>query len=183
MPRFSELPRQRWLYFPALLISLIAYRLTISDTAVQRPASALITWFIAIALAIYALRQTNTTPPSSDNDPPLETSQSSIVNRQSSIIWLFIPIVLFIVAYIIRVIDLSNHPFILNGTEANIGLDALRLAQGMGTRNPFSTSWLTNPTLSIYLLSIPLKLFGPSTFAIRALSPIAGALTVVAVYC
>jgi 4-amino-4-deoxy-L-arabinose transferase-like glycosyltransferase len=49
-------------------------------------------------------------------------------------------------------------------------------------RNPFATGWLTNPTLPLYFLAIPLKFLGRSALAIRLLAPLVGAITVPAVY-
>jgi 4-amino-4-deoxy-L-arabinose transferase-like glycosyltransferase len=82
---------------------------------------------------------------------------------------------------LLRTYNLSSHPFILNGTEASIGLDAMNTLEGL-SRNPFSTGWLNNPTLPLYLLAIPLKLLGPSILALRLLSSFIGALTVAATF-
>ena len=89
--------------------------------------------------------------------------------------------VLLLVALILRAVGLTNHPFILNGLEASVGLDVLAVADGL-VRNPFTTGWLTNPVLPYYLMALPVKLLGPSVLSIRLLAPLVGALTVVAVF-
>jgi 4-amino-4-deoxy-L-arabinose transferase-like glycosyltransferase len=109
-------------------------------------------------------------------DPQLDDEQS-----KPSAHTIPIAIALFLAALIVRSINLSTHPFILNGIEASIGLDALNIAAGT-FRNPFATGWLTNPTLPTFLLALPIKILGPSTLAIRLWSPLIGALTVTAVF-
>jgi 4-amino-4-deoxy-L-arabinose transferase-like glycosyltransferase len=69
----------------------------------------------------------------------------------------------------------------MTGTEANVGLDIMRILRGeMG--NPFGTAWLTNPNLPLFLMAGPMSVFGPSLLSVRLLSPLVGALTVLAVY-
>ena len=41
--------------------------------------------------------------------------------------------------------------------------------------SPFATGWLTNPTLPLYLVALPLRLFGNTAFALRLWSPLIGA--------
>lgn len=69
----------------------------------------------------------------------------------------------------------------LNGIEASLGLEALAVLRGE-IRNPFAASWLTNPTLPLYPIALPLALLGRSVLALRLASVIAGALTVPALY-
>ncbi|MCA9933691.1 MAG: glycosyltransferase family 39 protein, partial [Anaerolineales bacterium] len=161
-PRLQAIPRQRLLYVPALFLSLIA--LTSSNAG--RAWLALFLWFVAIALALFALWPVPKPAPSLDAD-----------NTPSA----FIAGGLFVMALLLRTINLQNLPFILNGTEAGVGLEVLRVAQG-GLAAPFGSSALGSPTLPLFLLALPLKWFGPSTVSIRLLSPLAGALTVTAVY-
>ena len=94
--------------------------------------------------------------------------------------WLALAL-LFVAAWLIRAYHLSEIPYVLSGDEASMGREAVRILQG-DLGNPFITGWLSHPTLYFYLLSIPVKLFGQTVLAIRILSPLVGALTVVAVY-
>jgi 4-amino-4-deoxy-L-arabinose transferase-like glycosyltransferase/SAM-dependent methyltransferase len=166
----KNIPQRRWLYPFALLLSLIAPRFVIQEGA-QRPGIAIFIWLVAIGTAFFALGKTPST--SREND-----SQEGTKKSHFNLIASFL---LFLAALLPRLFQLSSHPFILNGTEASIGLDVLNVIQGT-SGNPFSTAWLTNPTLPLYLLAIPIKLLGPSTFAIRLVSPFVGAITVVALF-
>ena len=162
-------PRRRWLVLVSLVMALIAYLSVNSSSANPKPFLALISWIMAIFLAIVALRVAR---------------KSSEIRpfRQSRRSWeLPVMVGVLILALGIRLLDLTSHPFILSGSEASIGLDAWAVADGR-IQNPFATAWLTNPTLPLYLLSVPISIFGRSIMAIRILSPFIGTLTVVAVY-
>jgi len=164
LPTLRGLSRRRWLVPAALLLALIAQRL-VNPAAAQRPLLALLTWLLAIGLAAYALW------PATHSPVRLRAARFTLAAAGT----------LFAGALLARLVNLGGHPFILNGSEANLGLDALSVLSG-ALRSPFSTGWLTNPTLPLYLLALPLRLLGPSTLAIRLVSPFIGALTVVAVY-
>ncbi|HYN88480.1 MAG TPA: hypothetical protein VER55_08110, partial [Ardenticatenaceae bacterium] len=56
---------------------------------------------------------------------------------------------LFVVAFALRVWRLETVPPVLGGDEGSFGLEAVRVIKGE-IRNPFSTGWLSNPTLSMY---------------------------------
>ena len=162
-PQIGEVPAKRWLIFLALFLALLAQRFVLPGGE-QRPLLAISVWLVAIALAWYALY----TPASHAISRP---TRSTII----------ISLLLFSAALLVRLFNLSSQPFILNGIEADIGLDALHVVEGV-SRNPFGTGWLTNPTLPLYLLAVPLRLFGPTVFGLRFLSAVAGALTVVATF-
>ncbi len=162
-PQIGEIPTKRWLIFLALFLALLAQRFVLPGGE-QRPLLAISVWLIAIAVAFYSLYT------------PLKHAISR--PTRSTII---ITVALFGAALLVRLFNLSGQPFILNGIEADIGLDALRVVEGT-SRNPFGTGWLTNPTLPLYLLAVPLRLFGPTVFSLRLLSAVAGALTVVATF-
>lgn len=170
LPRLADIPRQRWFYVVGFLASLFAYR-QVANPAAQHPTLALLFWFIGIGLSWYALND-------SLPRPSLFASPSSLFASRTS---LLTALGLFAVALVVRFVGFTSHPFILNGTEASIGLDVLNVSRGL-LNNPFGTGWLTNPTLPYYLMQIPLRIFGPTVLGIRFLSPIMGALTVVAVY-
>ncbi|MCB8951351.1 MAG: glycosyltransferase family 39 protein [Ardenticatenales bacterium] len=173
LPTLADLrriPRQRWLILPALLLVLLAPR-PVADRPpdMQQPLLALLLWIAGMGLGFYALHHTGEGLhlwPRLKRTPRWE---------------LGLMFVLFYSAFTVRGFQLTQHPFIMNGTEANIGLEAWRIASGQA-RNPFATGWLTNPTLSLALLALPIKLFGRSVLAVRMWSPIVGALTVLATY-
>lgn len=168
LPRWSDLPRQRLLYPLALLLALFAQQLGGRTLYGGRPWLALVFWFAAVGLAAYALSR-----------PPL---------RAPTVRWplprwrsLLLPGGLFLLALLPRVIALAEHPFMIDGVEASLGLDALAIADGR-IGNPFATGWLTNPVLPLFLQAIPLQLFGPGPVAVRLLSALFGAATVPLLY-
>ncbi|MCI0397202.1 MAG: glycosyltransferase family 39 protein [Chloroflexi bacterium] len=166
LPDFRAVPRQRWLVLLGFLLVLLANGQVNNEGAVQRPSLAIYLWLLAAGLAFYGLW----------DGQPLEPSP---IPRPG---WERLAVAgLFVLALVIRVASLTSHPFILNGTEASLGLDAWAVANGQ-LRNPFATGWLTNPTLPLFVMAVPLQLLGRSVLAIRLLSPLAGALAVPAIY-
>ncbi len=159
-----QLSRRRWLTLLGLVLALLAPRLVASGGSAG-PFIALTVWLAAVGTAFYALSK---------------AQGHTKRGRISRFTWVT-SLLLFAVALLIRLYDLEQHPFILNGTEASLGLDALSVING-SIKNPFSTAWLTNPTLPLFLLAIPLKLLGPSVLAVRLLSPFVGAITVVTTF-
>ena len=173
LPKLGTIPAKRWLILLGILFSFLANRFA-ATVGSERPFFAFLAWFFAIATAIYALHE-ETTVAEAEDTSPTATPHSPPAHTRT------LTILVFFAAFIVRIINLSNHPFILNGIEASLGLDALRVVDGF-LRNPFATGWLSNPTLPTFLAAIPLKLLGPTTFAIRLWSPIVGAATVAALF-
>jgi SAM-dependent methyltransferase len=168
-PVWQTIPRQRWIFLPAILLAVIGYR-QVSTPGSERPSLAILLWIIAIGAGFYAFS------PISDPD-----DKNASFTLTASPFTLTSSAVLFIVALVVRYLLLSDIPFMLNGIEASIGLDAAGIANGQ-LRNPFGTAWLTNTTLPIYFMALPVRLFGQTTFAIRSLSPIIGSITVVTTF-
>ncbi|KAA3664363.1 MAG: methyltransferase domain-containing protein [Chloroflexi bacterium] len=168
LPAIGRLPRRRWLVLSSLLLALFAQR-AVGNPGLERPFWGFLLWFMAIGLGVYAL--------ASPQDPTEISTSTSNVDFNN---WL-LPLIFFLVAFGIRVVNLSEHPFILNGIEASLGLDVVRISNGT-LQNPFGTGWLGNPTLSSFLMAIPVKILGPSVFSIRFWSPLIGAITVAIAY-
>ena len=164
---------QRWLLAPAWLFSAAGGRL---DT----PALALLSWLFGSALAIFALWPA--AAPADDQSLHEARAPGRLGARLSArqFDWLLTG-GLFFLALLPRLWNLGGQPWMLNGSEANIGLDALAVANGR-ILTPFGSGWLSNPLLPAFLLALPLRLFGPSTVALRLLSPFFGAATVAALY-
>ena len=170
-PSPAAVPRRRFLSLPALLLAFVAYRLALPNTMSAFLPLAL--WSGAILLGFYSLDL----GPARQNDAIRRT----LPEREERLTAFKISVLLFLIALLLRVYDLAHLPFILNGTEASMGLSALDVLNGL-QHNPFSTGWLTNPTLPFFLQAIPLALFGPTTAAIRLLSAFVGALTVPVIF-
>jgi len=175
LPSLGEIPREHLLYPIALLLAVLAQQQAGPDLSGGKPGLALFLWTGAIALAIYALWPHDKAGNLSGD---LAERIGRAVDGASA---LLIPLALFAVALVLRLANLSSHPFMLNGVEANLGLEAAAVARGE-IANPFATAWLTNPTLPLYLLAVPLQLFGQTVFGVRVLSAVVGALTVVVTY-
>lgn len=165
-PKISAIPARRWLYLPALLLTFFAFRMASSPDYLN-PLVAIGLWVAAAALAGYSLSQED----EQEEEPAVQR------DKKAQMFTIKTSVLLFLAALLLRVYDLANHPFILNGTEASIGLEALNVLSGIRD-NPFGTGWLTNPSLPFFLLAVPLRLFGASTEALRMLSTVVGALTV-----
>ncbi len=161
LPRLRAMAPQRLLYPLALLFALWAQ---------QRGGPgwlALPLWLVAIGLAAFALQPIGGARPLTWRLPGWRA--------------LLRPALLFFLALIPRLAALAEHPFMVNGAEASLGLDALTMATGAGA-NPFAIGWLTNPTLPLFLQAIPLALFGPGAAAVRLLPALVGAATVPLLY-
>ncbi|MCB9418887.1 MAG: methyltransferase domain-containing protein [Ardenticatenaceae bacterium] len=160
-PSLTAIPRQRWYYLLAFFLAFLAANFGSS----AHPTIAILLWLAAGGIAFYALQKRH------------ELRMTYDVSRFT----LIASAALFFAALIIRAVNLTSLPFILDGTEASIGLDLLSVRDGL-LQNPFATGWLTNPTLPYFLLVWPIKLLGPSVLSIRLLSPLVGALTVAATF-
>lgn len=187
LPRPGQIPRHRYLYIPAFILAVFAQ----SHGSATTPLIPLLLWLLAITLAYYALSEkqrleigdwgsgSGDQSPATSDQPPIDTPHPTSHTPHPT--RYLIPLALFLLALLPRLIALADHPFILNGVETTLGLDAIAAIEGRIT-NPFSTGWLTNPTLPTFLLSIPLRLLGRTAFSLRVLSTLVGALTVLATY-
>lgn len=167
-PQLADMSERRLWFVPALLLSYLAYRF-VAVFGAERPLLALILWLAAMGLGFYAL----------SGQAAAETEERSTFRVDKFTV--VTAVVLFMVALILRLINLSQQPFILSGIEASLGLNTLDIING-NLGNPFGSGWLTNPALLLYLMSIPVRILGPTVTAVRILSPFVGALTVVATF-
>ena len=88
---------------------------------------------------------------------------------------------LALATFLLRVVNLEHVPFVLSGDEASLGLEAVKVLQGRLT-NPFSTGWLSHPTLYFYMQALVLRLGGITTAALRWPSAVCAAISVVWLY-
>ena len=84
-------------------------------------------------------------------------------------------------AFLLRTISLSAHPYPWSGDEASIGLEARRILNGEVT-NFFDTGWSSQSNWSFVPTAISEMIFGQNIFAVRMASAFAGTLGVVFVY-
>jgi hypothetical protein len=84
-------------------------------------------------------------------------------------------------AMAIRGFNVAHNPKVLTGDEASSGLSAMLFVQGK-MNNIFTIGWYSFPSFFNFLQSLSIRLLGQTTLALRALSVLAGGLTVGAVY-
>ena len=77
----------------------------------------------------------------------------------------------------LRLSDLANTPFTINGDEGSIGLEVMRVVKGDIT-NPFALIWGSMSSLYAFMLAIPTRLFGPSIQVFRFSSALIGTLAI-----
>jgi 4-amino-4-deoxy-L-arabinose transferase-like glycosyltransferase len=88
---------------------------------------------------------------------------------------------LMLIGLIIRMIALTDHPYPWSGDEASVGLDAVRIMNGEIT-NFFDTSWSGQPNTSFIPTAFSMMIFGKTIFAIKMVSVVTGALSILALY-
>ncbi|MGB1251782.1 MAG: ArnT family glycosyltransferase, partial [Candidatus Promineifilaceae bacterium] len=157
----------------SIVVSAIAY------AQAERPMIALPLWLIAIiSTGTTLFRFTSDVPPNTTNDEPSKLDNdeaSTIYSRLASLKGYILPLILF-VALFLRVYQLTAHPWVINGAEAQLGLDAIY------TQNVFGTAWLSNPTLPLFLTKLTVAIFGRTPLALRLFAPLIGTATVYAIY-
>jgi hypothetical protein len=84
-------------------------------------------------------------------------------------------------AFIIRVIHLELIPYAFLNDEGEIGLEGLRLLRGEHL-TLFKVGWAAQPLLSFLPTALSIELFGQTALAVRLVSAVQGALTVMLVY-
>jgi 4-amino-4-deoxy-L-arabinose transferase-like glycosyltransferase len=96
--------------------------------------------------------------------------------------WEIVAVVLLLVlAFAVRVVDLAIIPQNLGGDEASQGLAALEVLEGRQP-NMFTTGWLSVPTMSFFWQAAWFKFFGSQVFGLRLPWTIVGTVTVLVVY-
>jgi 4-amino-4-deoxy-L-arabinose transferase-like glycosyltransferase len=89
--------------------------------------------------------------------------------------------IILVVAFALRTIDLSVHPYPWSGDEASIGSEAIRILNGEVT-NFFETGWSSQPNWSFVPTAFTEMIFGHNILAVRAPSVLAGTLAVLFTY-
>ncbi|MEM8860377.1 MAG: glycosyltransferase family 39 protein, partial [Chloroflexota bacterium] len=172
---FEEPERSFASSFPALfgvlggLIFGLASMFMTDDLGTNRPWLAIGFWFLSIICAGVGLSWS------------VDETKIFSFKEKFSIQKLWMPTLIFTAAWGIRAWDLAGHPWIISGTEAAFGIEKMLVIEGFRT-NPFATEGLTNPLMPMFLSSFTERFGGSSVIALRWLSPIIGALTVLATF-
>lgn len=85
------------------------------------------------------------------------------------------------VAFALRTLALTTHPYPWSGDELSIGIEARRILQGVVT-NYFDTGWSSQPNWSFIPTAITEVIFGKNILAVRMPSALAGTLAVLFLY-
>ncbi len=187
LSRILPTNRRRWWYPASLLLAGMAGAAGGSTPFDGNWLIAILLWIAAAAVAAYSLWPAADRAVTASADGLAGTVESDAATATAAGARGKVPFhwiaatVLFLAALLIRAADVTSHPFVLNGVEASLGLDAVAVSNGL-IRNPFAVGWLTNPTLPSYLLTMPLALFGQTVLGVRVLSLLVGALTVALLY-
>jgi hypothetical protein len=88
---------------------------------------------------------------------------------------------ILLLAFLVRTIDMTSHPYPWSGDEASIGMEAIRILKGEVT-NFFDTGWSSQPNWSFVPTAAMELIFGKNIIAIRMASAVAGTLAVLFVY-
>ena len=94
---------------------------------------------------------------------------------------LIILLIVLLVAFLLRTVNLTTHPYPWSGDEASIGMEARRILNGEIT-NFFETGWSLQPNWSFVPTAITELIFGQNILAVRLTSALAGTLAVLFVY-
>ena len=168
--------------FPAILwmvvIGLVAISViyvvdTVETVETDRFAAA--TWVAAVILSLVLVWRRG-------NQSMVNIEQTSMrerlkANRNEVII---LSIVLFM-AFLLRTLFLTTHPYPWSGDEASIGMEGRRILNGEIT-NLFDTGWSIQPNWSFLPTAITEMILGETILAVRLTSAIAGTLSVLFVY-
>lgn len=88
---------------------------------------------------------------------------------------------IFLIAFLVRGLWTDQIPWAFSGDEGSAGLFAVDFANG-NRDNIFNIGWYSFPSLFFFIQSLSVSLFGQTIKALRLLSALAGALTVVGLY-
>ncbi len=90
-------------------------------------------------------------------------------------------VLLALLTFLLRGVNLAGIPFVLSGDEASMGLEAVDVIKGQ-RNNPFVTGWLSHPTLYFFMQAAFLRLFGITTAVLRLPSALISTVTMVLLY-
>jgi hypothetical protein len=88
---------------------------------------------------------------------------------------------LLMVALLVRAVDLEHIPANVGGDEGTQGVAALELL-GPPLGNPFASGWFGVPTMSFLAYGVSMRVFGGTVAGLRALSALAGTVTVLTTF-
>ena len=127
------------------------------------PVAAVCAWLLSITLAIAGA---------------ITHNHKRIQISKSTLLWAGF---LVVIAFIFRGVATEHFPIALTGDEGSAGVESTYFIDGKWN-NIFVVGWLSFPSLFFFIQSLPIRILGQTTTALRTLSALVGALTVVATY-
>jgi 4-amino-4-deoxy-L-arabinose transferase-like glycosyltransferase len=154
-------------------ISVIYVVDTVETVETDRFATA--AWAVAVILSLILVWRRG-------NGPTFIAEQTTLREklRANRVEIIILSIVLFM-AFLLRTINLTTHPYPWSGDEASIGMEGRRILNGEIT-NLFDTGWSIQPNWSFVPTAITEMILGENILAVRLTSAIAGTLCVLFVY-
>ena len=168
------LPATLWMVVIGLVMISVIYVVDTVET-VETDRFAAAAWMAAVILSLILVWRRS-------NRSMASTEQTSIRERlkanHSEVIILLIVLGM---AFLLRTLYLTTHPYPWSGDEASIGMEGRRILNGE-TTNFFDTGWSIQPNWSFIPTAIIEMILGENILAIRLTSAIAGTLSVWFVY-
>jgi 4-amino-4-deoxy-L-arabinose transferase-like glycosyltransferase len=174
VPRPLAVPTILWIVIPSLLIiSVFLVADDFKSAGTDRVAAA--AWLCAILLSlIVTWRPANRI---------LSTGAFAALREKIDAIRMELILLSLVLgmAFLMRTLNLSTHPYPWSGDEASIGIEARRILSGEVT-NFFEAGWSSQPNWSFVPTAITEIIFGQNILAVRLTSALAGTLAVLFVY-
>jgi len=168
------LPATLWMVVIGLVMISVIYVVDTVET-VETDRFAAAGWVAAVILSlILGWRRGNRSMASTEQTSIRERLKA---NRSEVIILLIV----LGMAFLLRTLYLTTHPYPWSGDEASIGMEGRRILNGE-TTNFFDTGWSIQPNWSFIPTAIIEMILGENILAIRLTSAIAGTLSVWFVY-
>ncbi|MFQ5887060.1 MAG: glycosyltransferase family 39 protein, partial [Anaerolineae bacterium] len=87
-----------------------------------------------------------------------------------------------LLGFTLRATALDRYPPMMHGDEGEMGIRALGILNGTQPLSPFSTAFLSHPTMFYFWQALSMAFFGRNEVGLRTLSALAGTLSVPLLY-
>lgn len=171
IPRLAGVLDRLSPFYPLFMLALVSSGIAFwcATTPTLRPGPALIAWMTSIGLFLVGTRYIAV--------PRTDLPATAPWTRREMLAL----VALTLAALALRVTMLATIPQNFGGDEGEMGMEARSVLEGRIT-NPFSTGWLSHPTLWFFLQALSLTMFGNEVFGLRMLSALIGTLTIPMLY-
>ncbi len=89
---------------------------------------------------------------------------------------------IILLGFTLRATALDRYPPMMHGDEGEMGIRALGILNGTQTLSPFSTAFLSHPTMFYFWQALSMAFFGRNEVGLRTLSALAGTLSIPLLY-